>query len=154
VPSQVAGQLYLLGLAAIDSSGLMGAFSQDERASSQTNTPAGTLDNMPYSFDCNLVSLHEASPLVPLGIQLADPQPNPFERSTALSVWVKSKRWVGSAELKIYDSKGQLISSTQILLADGLNSLSYEHNNSKGLFYYAIEKAGARTPTKRMLIGV
>jgi hypothetical protein len=101
-----------------------------------------------------LVSLHEASPVVPLGIQLADPQPNPFERSTALSVWVKSKRWVGSAELKVYDSKGQLISSTQILLADGLNSLSYKHNNSKGLFYYAIEKAGARTPTKRMLIGV
>ncbi len=154
VPSQIAGQLYLVGVAALDSNGLMGPFSQDERGNSQANTPAGTVDNMPYSFDCNLVSLHESSPVIPMGIQLSDPQPNPFERSTNLNLWVKSDRWKGQAELKVYDSKGQLISTSLIELEEGLNSFSYEHKQSKGLFYYAVEKSGFRTPTKRMLIGI
>jgi hypothetical protein len=154
VPSQIAGQLYLVGVAALDSNGLMGPFSQDERASSQANTPAGLVDNLPYAFDCNMVSLHEISPVVPLGIQLSDPQPNPFESGTNLSVWVKSQPWMGSAELKVYDSQGQLISTSSLELGLGLNTIYYKHHKSKGLYYYSIEKSGLRTPSKRMLIGV
>ena len=154
IPSQIAGQFYLVGLAALDSNGLMGPFSQDERGSSQANTLAGNVDNLPYSFDCNLVSLHEVAPTIPIGIQVSDPRPNPFSNSTALSVWVKSAQWAGSAELKVYDSQGQLISSQRIDLEAGLNELKYQHSGAEGLFYYAIERAGARTPSKRMLIGL
>jgi hypothetical protein len=67
---------------------------------------------------------------------------------------VKDKKWLGNAELKVYDSKGQVISSQRVDLKDGLNDLNYQHSGSKGLFYYAIEKAGSRTPSKRMLIGL
>lgn len=153
VPSQQANQIYMVGVAALDSNGLMSPFSQDQRGTAQANTPAAAVDNLPFTYNCGTVSLQEyQAPRRDLGIQLLDPRPNPTQDRAQLLIWVKDRSWEGPAEIVFSDYQGRELYREALDLKFGDQSIDYQHRGQKGLFYYWIEQGGKYSEAQRLLV--
>lgn len=155
VPGQQSGTAHYIAVAAIDSSGIMSPFTQDERRISQATTPPGTPDNLPYGIDCSVVGFEEFQFIRPeRGLQLLPPRPNPVERTADLVVLVQHSKWIGKeATLVVLNTQGQPVAEHSLELKRGANSLSYKHTGGSGLYhYYLAYKQNRITATHRMLV--
>jgi len=152
IPGLQTNQLYLIGLAALDSNGIMSAFSQDDRESPSVATPPGTTDNLPYDFNCMQVSLQEYSNPETLGLEVLNPRPNPTDRYSELVFWVQDRSWMGQAELKVLDYQGKVVHAEKLQLDYGANSLRYTHQASPGMYFYYLEQEGRRSVVQRLLV--
>lgn len=152
VPGLQANQLYLIGLAALDSNGLMSPFTQDYRETPQVTTPSGNTDNFPYSFNCMQLTLQELPQFKRDGIEVMPPRPNPNQGDTELFFWVRDQAWTGPAVLKVIDYQGREVFQKELQLAYGVSSFNYQHAANSGLFFYFIEQQGKRSAVRRMLV--
>lgn len=152
IPGLQANQLYLVGLAALDSNGLMSPFSQDERGTAQSNTPNGNPDNLPYSYNCMQVSLQEHRPFERAGIEIMPPRPNPTKGNTELVFWVRDPSWTGAAEIKVWDYQGRVVHRELLDLKLGAGSINYQHQAEAGIFFYAIEQEGRVSKVERVVV--
>lgn len=153
IPSLQANQLYLIGLAALDSNGIMSPFSQDEREVAPVSTAAGQADPMPYQFNCMQVSLQEWSQNPEgNGLEVLPPRPNPSQGESQLWFWVKDSQWEGPAQLKVYDYQGRKVHQESIVLEYGANSIRYQHSARNGMFYYFLEQEGRTSSSQRLLV--
>lgn len=153
LPSLSANQLYLVGLAALDSNGVTSAFSQDERATAQISTPPGpAADNLPYSYNCLQVGLQEGPNYYRQKLQLMPPRPNPHGGSCDLVFWCRDQAWTGDAVLRVMDYQGREVHKSVLNLKLGASTLRYQHSAQSGLFFYFIEKKGQRSSVQRMLV--
>lgn len=152
IPGLQANQLYLIGLAALDSNGLMSPFTQDDRETPQVATPVGATDNLPYSFNCMQVSLQELPEFKQSGLEVMPPRPNPNQGKSELVFWVRDQAWEGPATLKVFDYQGREVYRQSLLLKYGATSVHYRHSSEGGIFFYFIEQGGKRSAVQRMLV--
>ena len=152
LPGLQANQLYLVGVAALDSNGLMSAFTKDERGTAPVSTPTGTTDNMPYDYNCAQVSLHEWNAEAKAQLEVLPPRPNPSAGMAELVFWLRDKTWTGVAQLKVYDYQGKEVHRTDLNLQYGANSYEYRYQLSRGLYYYFLEHQGRRSAVQRLLV--
>jgi Zn-dependent M28 family amino/carboxypeptidase len=152
IPGLQANQLYLIGLAALDSNGLMSPFTQDDRETPQVSTPPGTTDNLPYSFNCMQVTLQELPEFRQSGLEVMPPRPNPNHGQSELVFWVRDQIWEGPAVLRVLDYQGREVYRQDLNLKYGASSVNYNHQGRGGVFFYYIEQAGKRSVVQRMLV--
>lgn len=152
IPGLQANQLYLVGLAALDSNGLMSPFGQDERGTSPINSPNGNPDNLPYSYNCMQVSLQESTVYKRASLELMPPRPNPSDGRTELVFWLRDATWVGPASLVVWDYQGREVYREALDLKQGACSVNYSHASKSGLYFYGIEQEGRVSKLERMLI--
>ncbi len=152
LPGLNANQLYLVGVAALDSNGLMSAFSQDERATAPVSTPAGTTDNMPYDYNCAQVSLYEWNAQAESNLEVLPPRPNPSAGMAELVFWLRDKSWTGPANLRVYDYQGREVHQVALDLNYGANSYNYRYQLGAGIYYYFLEQGGKRSAVQRLMV--
>ncbi len=152
IPGLQANQLYLVGLAALDSNGLMSPFTQDERASAPASTAPGTQDNLPYDFNCAQVSLQEWAGEAVSNLEVLPPRPNPSGGRAELVFWLRDRSWIGPAHLKVYDYQGREVHHAALDLNYGANSYEYRYQLGTGIYYYFIEQGGRRSATQRLMV--
>lgn len=153
IPGQSQGENYFIGVAAINAQGLMSPFNGDERAVSQTNTAAGTVDNLPYGIDCALIGLAELRLQQSLqGIQLLPPRPNPVYDQTDLVVLVRELAPKAHGEIKVVNNNGQIIWREKLDLKLGANTLRLTEKLPAGLYHYYFENSQGRSGSQKMLV--
>ncbi len=152
IPGIQANQLYLVGVAALDSNGLMSPFGQDERATAQISVPAGTSDNLPYSYNCMQVSLQEAPRFERKSLEVMPPRPNPSQGRTELVFWLRDNIWKGPATLRVLDFQGKEVYSENLQLELGAISVDYRHEVKAGMYFYFLEQEGRRSEVERLLV--
>jgi hypothetical protein len=153
IPGQQQGTNYYVGVAALNASGLMSPFNGDERAVSQTNTPAGTTDILPYGIDCTQIGLDElALQKSTAGLVVLPPRPNPSYGTTDLVVLVHKNTWQGKHHLKIVNNAGKVVFKQAMRLERGANTLRFVKPMPAGLYFYFIEGAGGGSLSQKMWV--
>lgn len=152
LPGLQSNQLYLVGMAALDSNGLMSPFTQDERASAQATTGIGTTDNLPYSYNCMQVSLQEIPTYSRSSLEVMPPRPNPNSGRSELVFWLRDNTWQGPAQLKVLDFQGRIVHEETLNLELGAITVDYKHLGNSGMFLYFLEQEGKRSDVERILV--
>jgi len=121
VPGLLGAHAYYISVAGIDSAGIMSIFSREFVKNNDADTPAGTVDDLPFGIACAPIGVAEHSASVPSLVL----SPNPT--STAFSVTTYS---TGARAILLVDALGRhvlrsTLTTAQQVQVDGLAPACY-----------------------------
>ena len=104
-----------------------------------------------------LVSMLEAGDILKVETKLSQNYPNPFNPSTEIRFQISDFSELGSAEISIYNLKGQKVKTIDVILSGVEGSVTWNGTDdsekpvSSGIYFYKL-KAGDFQVTRKMLL--
>ncbi|HEV7230681.1 MAG TPA: M28 family peptidase [Bacteroidia bacterium] len=104
-------------------------------------------------YTANLTGIEELNKST-ANVELMQNKPNPFDESTYISVWVKSRLNYQKAFVSVKDYRGRLVKDIPVKLEEGMNEVLFDKGiNSSGLYFYSLVIDGRTVQSKEMIFG-
>lgn len=154
VPNLQAGREYFIALAAVDSAGITGAFSTDERVLASTATPFRAPDQLALAMNCDQLSVDQyAFSRQQMALHLRAPFPNPCKEQTQISLRAYGPEWRNKKlSLVIVDSRGQRVYEQEKRLDSFSTDWLYRPQSGSGLYQVFVEYQGQRISNVQKLL--
>lgn len=151
IPGQALSTVRFIAVASIDAEHIMSPFSKDYFAVSNTDTPVGIEDDLPYGIDCATAGLSEFE-IENLSPYTLTCYPNPWGESTTISVSPRKGIPTGKkGVLEVRDLQGRLHLSVDLALENETNTVSIQEQLKNGMYTYSLLVDGIVLETKRMV---
>jgi hypothetical protein len=112
------------------------------------------VESMPSTeYTANLTGIEEINKST-VNVELMQNKPNPFDETTYISVFVKSKLTYQKAYVTVTDNRGRLVKDIPLKLEEGMNEVLFDKGtNGSGLYFYSLVIDGKTLQSKEMIFG-
>lgn len=151
-PGQTVNGHYWVSVASIDAQGITSPFSGEVFHTSDSDTPIGAVDELPYGLPCAPIAVPELATTRegPMRLTIS---PNPFEENTTITVDLPESSAARSAQLIVRDVLGADVARMALRLVPGRNAVRYTQPGSAGLFIVELVAGEEKLAQGSLVVG-